>query len=84
MNHVSRRISVRRHTLLFLIGLLSAAISWASVGGSISGTVRDPSGNVVPKTSVTVREVNTGLVYRTHTTARDITRCRFFPSAIMS
>jgi len=65
MNHVSRRISVRRHTLLFLIGLLSAAISWASVGGSISGTVRDPSGNVVPKTSVTVREVNTGLVYQT-------------------
>jgi hypothetical protein len=65
MIHVSRRISPQRHTLLFLIGLLSAAISWASVGGSISGTVRDRSGNVVPKTSVTVREVNSGLVYQT-------------------
>jgi hypothetical protein len=65
MNHVSRRISLQRYTLPFLFGLLSAAISWASVGGSISGTVRDPSGNVVQNTSVSVREVNTGLVYQT-------------------
>jgi len=65
MNHVSRRISPQRHTLFFLIALLSAAISWASIGGSISGTVRDPSGNVVPNAGVIVREVNTGLLYRT-------------------
>ena len=39
----------------------------ASVGGSISGTVQDPSGSVVPNASVTVREVNTGLTAATHT-----------------
>jgi len=33
--------------LLFLTGYLPA-FSWASVGGSISGTVKDPSGSVLP------------------------------------
>ena len=48
--------------LLFL-----AATAWAAVAGSISGTVNDPAGSVVPSANVTVREVNTGLVYRTQT-----------------
>jgi hypothetical protein len=48
--------------LLFLV-----ATAWGAVAGSISGTVNDPSGSVVPSTRVTVREVNTGLVYRTRT-----------------
>ncbi len=30
---------------------------WASVGGSISGTVKDPSGRVIPNAHVTVREI---------------------------
>jgi hypothetical protein len=42
-------------------------MGWASVGGSISGTVQDPSDSVVPNASVTVREVNTGLKSVTHT-----------------
>jgi hypothetical protein len=42
-------------------------MAFAGVGGSISGTVSDPSGSVVPNASVTVREVNTGLLYRTLT-----------------
>jgi hypothetical protein len=42
----------------------------ASVGGSISGTVQDPSGSVVPNASVTVREVNTGLTAATHTDSK--------------
>ena len=33
---------------LLIVSLLSAAAAWASVGGSISGTVKDPAGRVVP------------------------------------
>ena len=49
------------------VALIFAAAAWASVGGSISGTVKDPAGKVLPKASVSVREVNTGLVYQAHT-----------------
>jgi hypothetical protein len=52
---------------LCIVGLLSASLVWASVGGSISGTVKDPSGSLLPNAEVTVREVNTGLLYHTHT-----------------
>ena len=47
--------------------ILSASMLWASVGGSISGTIKDPSGNVVRNADVTLRESNTGLVYHAHT-----------------
>jgi carboxypeptidase family protein len=47
--------------------LISTGLAWATVGGSISGTVKDPSGRVVPNANVTVREVSTGLSYQTHT-----------------
>ncbi|NYF78115.1 TonB-dependent receptor [Granulicella arctica] len=50
---------------LTLAGVLSSALAWASVGGSIFGTVKDPSGRVVAKASVVVREINTGLSYET-------------------
>ena len=56
--------------VLSTAGILSAALVWASVGGSISGTVRDPAGSVVPNADVTVRETNTGLVYYTHTDSK--------------
>ena len=49
------------------VALIFAAVAWASVGGSISGTVKDPAGKVLPRASVSVREVNTGLVYQAHT-----------------
>lgn len=52
----------------FLLFLNAAA--WGAVAGSISGTVRDPSGSVVPNADVTVRELNTGIFYETHTDAR--------------
>jgi len=52
---------------LCIVGILSASLVWASVGGSISGTVKDPSGGLLPNAEVTVREVNTGLLYHTHT-----------------
>ena len=43
------------HALL-IVSLLSAAAAWASVGGSIAGTVKDPGGRVIPDASVNVRE----------------------------
>ena len=55
---------------IFIMGALSTALAWAGVGGSISGTVKDPSGRVVPNANVTVREVSTGLSYHTHTDSK--------------
>jgi hypothetical protein len=43
------------------------AVAWAGVGGSISGTVKDPSGAAIAKASVTL--INTGTGIRQSTTA---------------
>jgi hypothetical protein len=51
-------------------GVLSAALAWATVGGGIAGTVKDPSGRVIPNADVTIRESNTGLSYQTHTDSK--------------
>src|ERR1700735_3101934 len=55
---------------LLVVIVFSSAMAWASVGGSISGTIKDPSGRVVAKANVVVREVNTGLSYQSHTDGR--------------
>jgi Carboxypeptidase regulatory-like domain len=47
--------------------LLLCATCWAGVTGSISGTVTDSSGSVVPQAQVIVTEVNTNTVFRTTT-----------------
>src|ERR1700683_1700377 len=47
--------------------LITAALAWAGVAGSISGTVTDVSGRVVPNAQVTAREAGTGLSYQTTT-----------------
>jgi hypothetical protein len=52
---------------LCIPGIFSASLIWASVGGSISGTIKDSSGSVVPSAVITLREVSTGLQYHTHT-----------------
>ncbi len=49
--------------------LIAGHAVWASVSGSISGTVKDPSGRIVPNAQVDVREVNTGV--SNHTTTDD-------------
>jgi Carboxypeptidase regulatory-like domain len=46
--------------LIFLSG-----VAWGAVTGSISGTVKDPSGRVVPNADVTVRELTTGIAHET-------------------
>ena len=43
---------------------------WASVGGSISGTVRDPSGRVLANAHVIIRESETGISYETQTDSK--------------
>jgi len=55
---------------LFVLLVLSSALAWGSTGGSISGTVKDPSGRVVAKADVGIQEMNTGLSYQTHTDSR--------------
>jgi hypothetical protein len=61
------RMMVKTVKTVGIIAALSAAMAWASVGGSIAGTVHDPAGRVVAKAGVTVREMNTGIEYKTRT-----------------
>ena len=57
---------------LLIAFLLSAAAAWASVGGSIAGTVKDPAGRVIPNANVTVRESSTGLAYQTRSDSKGL------------
>jgi hypothetical protein len=54
----------------FVFFLSATAAVWASVAGSVAGTVTDPSGSVLPHASVTLREVDTGLSYPAQTDSR--------------
>ena len=56
--------------LISFLMLIPPYAVWASVSGSISGTVKDPSGSVVPQAQVEVRDVNMGASYRTTTDDR--------------
>ena len=47
----------------------AAVLAWAGVSGKISGTVKDPSGRVVPGAEVKVREADTGVVMETRADA---------------
>ncbi len=53
--------------LVLLLPVLSTTMLWASVSGSISGTVKDPSGKVVVNATITVTETSTGIAHVTHT-----------------
>ncbi len=50
---------------LCAVAFLFAGLAWGSVGGSISGVIKDPSGRVVTGAQVTARQVSTGLAYKT-------------------
>ncbi len=61
---------IRIATVIFLLSTFSGGMLWASVSGSISGTIKDPSGNIIVNAHVVVREINTGLSYSTHTDSK--------------
>ncbi|MFZ1938231.1 MAG: carboxypeptidase regulatory-like domain-containing protein [Terracidiphilus sp.] len=65
--NMNRRFALQlRRTFLVLTSLLFlAGTAWAGVTGSISGTVKDPSGRVVPNAEITVRELSTGISHET-------------------
>ena len=44
-------------------GLCAPSRVWASTGGSIAGTIKDPAGRLVAQAQVTLREEATGLLY---------------------
>jgi hypothetical protein len=64
------RFVVKFGRVVCVIASLSATLVWASVGGSISGTIKDPSGRVVTNANVTVQELSTGFSYQTHTDSK--------------
>ena len=61
---------VRTARVVFIAVIFSATALWASVSGSISGTVKDPSGSVLANAHVTAKETSTGLSYETHTDSK--------------
>jgi hypothetical protein len=68
----SRAIPVLARTarVVCIAVVLSATVLWASVSGSISGTVKDPSGSVIANAQITAKEMNTGLSHQTHTDSK--------------
>ena len=51
---------VKRFVWMWVVLALSTQLGWSQTTATISGTVRDTSGAVIPGTSVTVRNVDTG------------------------
>ena len=49
-----------RTVIVAILLLFSCGSLWAQTGGSISGTVKDPSGAVVPDAAITARNANGG------------------------
>ena len=48
-----------------VIALMAVCRMLAAMGGSIAGTIVDPSGALIPTVAVTAREAGTGAAYRT-------------------
>ncbi len=65
-------LAVNMARTLCAAALLSSALVWASVGGSIAGTVKDPSGRVIPNAEISLRESTTGISYQTHSDSKGL------------
>ena len=70
MSQAGRKFSLLACLALFSLILLVPSAAWAQRDtGSIAGTVKDPSGAVVPGATVTVTNMNTGANFSTKTDA---------------
>ena len=58
-----------RTAIVALLLLFSCGSLWAQTGGSISGTVKDPTGGAVPDTAVIARNVDTQVGQTVNTNA---------------
>src|SRR5580658_7356944 len=58
---VGRCGKLQRNCLLLSLLSIFAAVTWAGTGGAISGTVKDSSGAVVAKVTVTAIHIGTGV-----------------------
>lgn len=56
-------VRLRHIVLTFLVALSWATLSFAQVGGSLSGTVKDPGGGVVPGVTVTATNTVLGTMF---------------------
>jgi hypothetical protein len=65
--------------LLFLLLVLLALDSWAGVGGSVSGTVRDASNAVVPEAIIKTINVETGVLHEIATNGQGFYSFPFLP-----
>jgi hypothetical protein len=77
LNMILRSGIFRAMILSIIVACTGVAV--ASVGGSISGTVKDPTGSVVPNAKVTLRENATGLVYQSSTDNKGFYRLPVLP-----
>jgi hypothetical protein len=73
------RSTIRIAVIIYVLAGLSATTLWASVGGSISGIVKDPSGSVVAKAHVIVKETIPDSPTRRTQTITVTTLSRFCP-----
>ena len=64
------RFSLKVSCTGILVCLLAAVVSWASINGSISGLVLDPSGSVIAGAAVTATETQTGVKSETVTDSK--------------
>ena len=69
MAKIGVRVFVRVSILTLLVFALGMSV-WAVTGGSISGTLRDPSGAVVPDASVTLQNIDLATTYHATTDAQ--------------
>src|SRR5580704_14306836 len=60
----ARQLSLRSMAIVVGLFLLSVAAFAQSNQGTITGTVSDPTGAVVPNASIDVKNIGTGVVYR--------------------
>src|ERR1700761_2587734 len=56
-----KHMSKKLRRLAAAVCLFCAGLAWARVGGSIAGTVKDPSGRVLPHAEVPLRQSSPGL-----------------------